>query len=184
MVLKNCFGQPYKLAGSIQQFDPENPEHDLFNLWDQEIIECGGSSIYYYELFVQKQTIDSLYREDRGKIYSNNPVQLYGYYDPVAAQNYQNMFGLDSPDEIKLEFNYRAVLKAIGHAPKIGSRLFTPHKRENWVIIQRAVDQFKMWGELHLILMCGRFQESTSDGDAKPIQKHPDFKLNEGHLLH
>jgi hypothetical protein len=124
-----------------------------------------------------------LYREDRGKIFSNQPIQLFGLYDPLAAQNYQNMFGLDGPDEIKIEFNYRDVLRTIGHPPKIGSRIYTPHKRENWVIVQRAVDQFKLWGELHLILMCSRFQTSTTDGDAKPIQKQPDFKLNSGALL-
>lgn len=183
MTLRNCDGTPYRVSGSIQQFDPENPEHDLFNLWDQEVIGMGGSPIFYYEVFIQRQTIDPLYREDRGKIFSTRPVQLYGYYDPIAAQNYQNMFGLDSPDEIKLEFNYRQVLKAIGHPPKIGSRLFTPHKRENWVIVQRAVGEFKMWGELHLILMCARFQESTTDGSGKPTQRQPDFKLNSGTLL-
>jgi hypothetical protein len=167
----------------MQQFDPENREHDLFNLWDQEIIQFGGSPIFYYEVFIQKNTVDPLYREDRGKIWSNNPVQLYTYYDPIASQNYMNMWGMDGPDDIKFEFNYRSVLKALGHPPKIGSRLFTPHKRENWVIVQRAVGEFKMWGELHLVLMCQRFQESLTDGSGKPIQKQPDFKLNEGSLL-
>ena len=56
-------GKPYKPAGSLQQFDPENTEHCLFNLWDQELIEIGGSPIFYYEVFIQSGTIDPLYRE-------------------------------------------------------------------------------------------------------------------------
>lgn len=167
----------------MQQFDPENREHDLFNLWDQEVIQFGGSPIFYYEVFIQKNTVDPLYREDRGKIFSNHPVQLWTYYDPQSSQNYMNMFGMDSPDDIKFEFNYRSVLKALGHPPKIGSRLFTPHRRENWVIVQRAVGEFKMWGELHLILMCQRFQESMTTGEGRVTQKQPDFKLNSGSLL-
>lgn len=167
----------------MQQFDPENREFDLFNQWDQEVIQFGGSPIFYYEVFIQKNTVDPLYREDRGKIFSNNPVQLWTYYDPQASQNYMNMFGMDSPDDIKFEFNYRAVLKALGHPPKIGSRLFTPHKRENWVVVQRNVSEFKFWGELHLILMCQRFQESVTTGEGRVTQKQPDFKLNSGSLL-
>lgn len=184
MAIKNCDGTPYQPAGSMQTFDPYNPEHDLFNQWDQELITFGGSPIFYYDLLLQRDTIDPLYREDRGKLWSTCEVQLYGLYEPIPAQNYMNTFGLDAPDEMKFEFNYRAVLKAIGHPPKIGARLFTPHKRENWVIVQRNVDQFKLWGELHVIIMAQRFQEGIVTGEGKIRQKMPDFKLNEGALLH
>lgn len=182
-MIRNCDGTPFRCVGSLQQFDPENPEFELFNQWDQEVIGIGGSPILYYEVFIGKNTIDPLYREDRGKLFATKPVELYGYYDPVAAQNYQNMFGLDSPDEIKIEFNFRSVMKVIGHPPKIGSRIFTPHKRENWQIVQRAVAEFKMWGELHLILMCSRFQESTTTNEGKVTQRQPDFKINSSSLL-
>lgn len=182
-MIKNCDGTPYQPSGSLQQFDPENRELDLLNLWDEELIELGGSPIFYYEVFIQKQTIHPILREDRGKIFYNNPVQLHCYYDPLASQNYQNMFGVDSPNEIQFQFNYNAVLKALGHPPKIGSRLFTPHKRENWVIVQRNLADFNFWGQLRLIIMASAFQESTTTNEGKSTQAQPDFKLNEGRLL-
>lgn len=183
-MIKNCDGTPFRLGGSIQQFDPENPEQNLFNMYDQEVIQMGGSPIFYYEMFLGKgNTIDPLYREDRGKFWSNCPVQLYGLYEPITSQNYMNMFGMDGPDDMQFEFNYRAVLKALGHPPRLGSRLFTPHKRENWQIVQRAVGEFKFWGELRLILLCQRFQESVTTGEGKVSQPQPDFKLNSGSLL-
>lgn len=182
-MIYDCNGRPYQVSGSLNQFDPENREHNMFNQWDQEQIEMGGTPIFYYEVFIQKQTIDPLFREDRGKIFSDTPIKLYGYYEPIPGQNHMNMFGIDSLDEMKFEFNYKSVLKAIGHPPKIGSRLFTPHKRENWVIIQRAVGEFQMWGELRLSIMCQRFQESSTTGEGKISQKQPNFKLNEGRLL-
>jgi hypothetical protein len=182
-MLKKCDGTPYRLAGNLSQFDPENREHDLFNLWDEEAIELGGTPIWYYAAFSTHNTIDPLYREDRGKVWSTVPIQLFCYYDPVPGQNYMNMFGLDSPDETQFDLNYRAVLKKLGHPPKLGSRLFTPHRREHWVIVQRNLGEFKMWGELRLSLMCQRFQESVTTNEGKVTQAQPDFKLNSGSLL-
>jgi len=177
-MLKDCNGRPYKAAGKYQHFNPENPEHDLFNQWDEEAIRIGGSPIFYYEVFIQPGTTDPLYIEDRGKIYSNNPVQLYCYYEPTHSQNAMGVFGIDAPDELVFEFNYRSVLRSIGHPPKIGSRLHTPHKREDWMIIQRNVGEFKLWGELRLQLLCQRFQESVTTGEGRVTQKKPDFKIN------
>ena len=176
-MIKKCDGSEYKLAGSLQQFDPENPEFNLFNLWDQEIIQMGGSPIFYYEVFIQQGTVDPIYYEDRGKIFSNNPIQLYCLYEPTPSQNALGPFGIDSPDEMMFEFNYKAVLDAVGHAPKIGSRLYTPHLRENWVIVQRNTGEFKMWGVMRLQILAQRFQESTTTGEGNVTQKTPDFKI-------
>lgn len=173
-MLKDCNGNPYKAAGSIQQYDPDNPEFALFNLWDQEAIHMGGTPIFYYEVFIQSGTVDPIYWEDRGKIFSNNPIQLYGLYEPIPSQNAIGAFGIDGPDEIILDFNYKEVLDLIGHPPKIGSRLYTPHLRENWVIVQRNLGEFKMWGAMRLQIMAQKFQESLTTGEGKITQKRLD----------
>jgi hypothetical protein len=179
MAIKNPDGSVYQPSGSLQQFDPTNLEHDLFNLWDQEVIEIGGAPIDYHNLFINISNIDELYVEARDKVWSKHPVQIYGFYNPIPSSNMLGMFGIDSPDEIMFEFNYRHVLKTLGHVPKIGARLYTPHKGENWVIIQRNVEVFKLWGELRLQLMCMRFQESLTTGEGKVTQnRRPDFKIN------
>ena len=177
MPILNKDGTPYQLTGSVQQFDPQNPNFDLFNLWDQEAILRGGSPIYYYEVVITDSMIDPIYLEARGKIISNNPVQLWCTYDPIPSQNLLNQFGIDAPDEMKFELNYRAVLQNVGHPPKIGSRLFTPHLRENWVIVQRNLGEFKLWGALRLELICQRFQEDVVTGEGKVSQKQPDLKI-------
>lgn len=171
--IRNPDGSPYEVSGSIEQFDPDDPQHELFNLWDQEAIRQGGSPILYYEVVISPQMIDKQYMEARGKIFSQFPVQLYCSYDPKNAQNLVNAFGIDAPDELEIEFNYRDVLQKVGHPPKIGSRLYTPHLRENWVIIQRNLGEFKMWGALRLTIIAQRFQESTTTGEGKVTQKNP-----------
>lgn len=179
MAILNPDGSIYKPTGSLTQFDPESSEHDLFNSYDQEVIEIGGAPLFYHEVFINMNTIDELYTEDRGKVWSNHPICIYGYYEPVPAQNFMSTFGIDSPDEMMFEFNYQHVLSKIKHPPKIGSRIYSPHKRENWVIIQRNLEVYKLWGELRLQLICQRFQESLSVGEGKVSQKSPSFKIND-----
>ena len=178
MAIFNQDGSEYRTNPSLQQFDPKNVEHDLFNIWDQEVIEIGGTPLFYYDVFINVNTIDDLYIEDRSKLYSQHPIEVIGYYDPVPNQNFQSMFGLDSPDEVMFEFNYRHVLQTIGHAPKIGSRIYTPHKCENWMVIQRNVEVFKMWGELRLQVMCERFQESLTTSGGTVTKKKPQFQID------
>jgi hypothetical protein len=173
----NSDGSCFQLTGSLQQFDPGNQEHDLFNIWDEEVIRQGGSPIFYYEVLIQPQTVDPLYVEDRGKLWAIKPIQLWCYYDPQPNQNAQGLFGIDAPDEMVFEFNYRDVLNRIGHAPKVGSRLFTPHKGENWEVIQRNDGEFKMWGQLRLQLICKKSQISNTSTGVNP-QPLTDFKLN------
>lgn len=178
MVILNPNGSKFVPIGTLQQFDPENIEHDLFNVWDQESIEIGGSPLFYYEIFINVNNIDQLYVEARDKLWSGHPIKVWAYYDPIPSQNMMGAFGIDSPDEMMFEFNYRHVLTHIGHAPKIGARIYSPHKRENWVVIQRNVEVFKLWGEIRLQVMCGRFQESLTTGEGKVTQREPDFKVN------
>lgn len=181
MAIKNPDGSTYQPSGTLAQFDPQNIEHDLFNLWDQEVIEIGGSPLMYYDLFINVSNIDELYVEARDKLWSPCPVTIYGYYNPIPSSNMMGTFGIDSPDEIMFEFNYRHVLKTLGKPPKIGARIFSPHKQENWQVIQRNVEVFKLWGELRLQVMCIRFQESLTTGEGRVTSRPPratDYKIN------
>lgn len=178
-MLKNPDGTPYKPVGSLEQFDPDNPERCLWNDWDAEWIKIYGSPIFYYEVFIQTGSLDKLYREDRGKIFSDNPITLYASYEPVVGQNYQNAFGIDSPDEVIFELNYREVLQKVGHPPKIGSRIYTPHRGENWVIIQRNIGETMLWSRMRIQILCQRFQESVTTGEGKVAEKKPDFDLGD-----
>jgi len=170
-------GRPFKVSGTRQQFNDQAPELTLFDRWDQEAIKIGGSPIYYYEVFVQPQTTDTLYMEDRGKLYSNTPVELWCVYEPIPSTNTQTAFGYDAPDEMKFEFNYRALLDAIGHPPAIGSMLRTPFLKEDWHIVQRNLGEFKMYKALRMELLCMRFQDDAVSGPSISTKKDIDYKI-------
>ena len=76
-----------------------------------------------------------------------------------------------------IEFNYRSVVRKLGHPPKIGSRLFTPFLKENWVIIERKTGEFKMYGVVRLQCICQRFQEDDVSGTSAQSQQNVDFKI-------
>lgn len=177
-MIHNPDGSVYAPTGTLQQFDPDNREHDLFNLYDQEVIEIAGSPLEYYDIFINLSSIDELYIESRDKLWSQHPVCLFGYYDPKPTSNHMSMFGIDSPDEMMFEFNYRHVLKTLGKPPKIGAIIFSPHKGEYWQVVQRNVEVFKLWGELRLQVMCTRFQESLTTGEGRVTRRAAGFKVN------
>jgi len=175
MPLLDNNGKPYRTSGTSQQFDPGNSQHNLFNLWDEDAIRLGGSPIYYYEMFISTGEIDTDYWECRGKLYSNNPIEIWAMYEPMAAQNYMSAFGVDSLNEIILECNTKSVIKAIGHMPKVGARIYTPHLGENWEIIQRNLGEFKMWGALRVQLICRQFQESVTTSSGRVTENSPNI---------
>ena len=75
------------------------------------------------------------------------------------------------------DMNYADVLKKIGHPPKIGSRIHTPHRNEDWVIIQRNIGETMLWSKVRLQVLCQKFQENITTGEGKVSNKKPEFKL-------
>lgn len=167
MALYNKDGSVYKPSGTLNQLAPESPSHDLFNLWDQEAIKLGGSPIFYYEVIIPSNTIDEQYIESRGKLFSQHPTELFAIYDPVPSQMSQGLFGIDGPDEMVFYVNYKATLDTLGHLPTVGSRIFSPHLRENWEITSRRLGDFHRWKVYRIEISCVRFQETLTNNKGK-----------------
>lgn len=180
MVIKREDGSDFT-TGQFQVFDPNSTKYDLFNSYDEELIRISGSPIFYYEIFIQFDTVDKLYLEDRNKIFSNFPIRLYGLYEPPEQVNNSTLFAIDNPDEsIVIEMNYKAVLRDLGHPPKVGSRIYTPHRGENWIVIDRKLTVFQQWGAMHVALTCKKFQETTTTGEGNVTQAKPDVSIIPG----
>jgi len=174
----NPDGTPYELNHQLITFDPTNPIHELINEWDNEMINISGSPILYYEVFIQSNTVDPLYIEDRGKMWSPIPCQLMAWYVPLASQNAQSEFGIDALEEIEFQLNYQSVLQTLGHPPKVGSRIYSPHRCQNWIIIQRDAADFILWGTVRLKLHCSVFQEDLATGIGRMTESTPTYKIN------
>jgi hypothetical protein len=179
MAIYNPDGSVYNPTGDMRQFDPDSPDHDLFNLWDQELIKISGTPLFYYECFIQEQGLDPIYWEDRSKLWSSNPVVLYAYHEPIPCRNDMTTHGIDGLDEMIFELNYQETLKLVGHPPKLRSRIYSPHLSDDWEIIQRNLGEFKKWGVLRLELICKRFQDNMVTDAGRTPQKEPDFHIDD-----
>ncbi len=169
-------GTPYRLAGQYQQFNPCSNQNALFSKWDEEVIRIGGSPLFYYEVLIQFSTMDKIFLEDRGKLFAPCPIQIYAFYEPPEQVAGSGLFQVDTPDmEVVFETNYNAVQCAIGHLPKIGSRIFSPHLCENWILIDRRSAEYRGWGVLRMQLHCRKFQETLTNNDGKVTEKNPDI---------
>src|ERR1700683_5244818 len=123
-MIKKPDGTPYKPLGSLQQYDPRSPKEDLFNKYDAEMIRLSGAPVLYYEVLIQIPNVDPIYMEDRTKLFSPIPLQMYAFFEPPEQQNMSGLFQIDTPDEeVIYELNYKETLSIIGHPPKIGSRI-------------------------------------------------------------
>ena len=173
MAIRNTDGTIYKTSGSLSQLIPDSPTNELFNKWDQETIHLGGSPVLYYEVFIPRSGIDNLYIESRNKMWSQTPVELFAVYEPIPSQLNQGLFGIDGPDVLVLSVNYTEIVDTLGHLPIIGSRIFTPHLRENWEIIDRKLGDFYRWKVYSLQIHCQRFQETLTTGEGRVSQGPP-----------
>jgi hypothetical protein len=174
MAIKNPDGSAYTFTGSYQQYGTQNlAQLKLLDFWDQQVIMQGGSPLFYYEVFIPTAVIDKTYMEARSKLYSPNQIQIWGMYEPIASQNFITAFGWDSPDDIVFDTNAKSIIQTIGHMPKIGSRIHSPHLSENWEIVQRNLGDFKMWGAFRLQIICKRFSESKTTSEGRVTQNNP-----------
>jgi hypothetical protein len=178
-MIRNSDGTPYQVSGTLNIFNPANTEErSLLNQFDSEIIRINGTPLCYYEFLADASSINNLYFEARSALFDQNPITLYAYYDPITSQNYQDMFGIDSRNMMTFELNYDATVAAIGHLPVVGSRLYSPHRGENWVIIQKGAGDWKLWGQIRLLLECQQFQETSTRGEGKVTQPRDGYKIN------
>lgn len=176
MPILNPDGTPYRLT-PYQNYDPNNPDIDLFDEWDAESIRMGGTPVYYYKCFVT--AIDRTYLESRSKIWADQPIELFATYDPVAAQQALGPYGIDSLDEITLDCNYKDVIRRVGEMPRPGSRIMTPHLREHWEVIQCSLAEFRGWRAVRLQIVCQRFPTSLTDNSEKGQQDMPQYRIDD-----
>lgn len=171
-------GSTYQTKGSVQQFDPKGSANELFNRYNKEIIEIGGSPIFYHELFIPSQSIDKLYIESRSKMWSQHPIEVMASYEPLAPQLRMSLFGPDGHSESMVFYtNYQHFLERVGHPPVIGSRIYTPQMKENWEVLDRRTGGFQNWGIVVLEIHCKLFQESLTTGEGRVSQPKQDYDI-------
>lgn len=136
-------------------------------------IDNAGFPIVVTGVLKPDTKVERLYLEDGCKVFnSQTPILLYGFYDYPSEGNYMNMFGIDAPDEMEIEFNEENVLKKLGMLPEIATVLRI--EDATWTVIQRKRIYNRFIGRYRLSLTVTRYQESVTTGEGKVAK--PNFK--------
>ena len=148
----------------LNLFNENNPDIQYFNKMDQEIIELGGSDMYYIKWY-QSDNYDKLFEEDREKLYGPEKILLRGHYPPIPLNQEMSKFGVNFGNDQQFTFNKDYLLKKLGCEPKPGD-IIQPRFQNVYFEIKEVQDQgFQVYGVYHLVL------SAQLKKDVEPIMK-------------
>lgn len=151
--------------GSYNFFDSTNPDINLFNLVDDEMIKISGSEILYYA-YIQGQTqFDEVYMEARNKSVSKDPILVYGHYEPKVLEENLSQFGIELTNDQLFVFNKTHMEQRIKGNLKPGDVLQPKFQNQRYEIIEVQEDSFEIYGVYHLVCSAKLLRDSADVQD-------------------
>lgn len=141
---------PEILGGTpLSLFDQNNPDINLFNMVDDEIIRLSGSELLYYK-FHYSHDEDEVYKEARSKVHSKEPVTVYGHYDPTVLEQSLSEFGIEITNDQEFLFNKTYITQALSREPMEGDIIKPKFQNQKYEIHEVQEDSFEIYGVYHL----------------------------------
>lgn len=163
-MIKNPDGTPYEL-GQIGHYDHKNPDHELFDSYDQEMIDIAGADIDYYRVVVDSN-VDPIYHEQRQKLFLQQPVRLQSVWEPATPAWGDIGVGWSSEESMMFSFNLPDFLEKVKEMPRIGSLILTCDEGVYWEIVNTQInvpESRKMWGKHRIIVQATKHQGTITD---------------------
>ena len=151
--------------GQLNFFDPTNPDINLFNLVDDEMIKISGSEILYYEYVQGDAQFDEVYMEARNKPLSKQPVLVYGHYEPKVLEENLSQFGIELTNDQLFVFNKTYMEQRIRGHLKPGDVLKPKFQNQKYEVIEVQEDSFEIYGVYHLVCSAKLLRDSTDVQD-------------------
>ena len=150
-----------KLEGGtpLSFYDPENPDVNLFNLIDDEIIRISGSPLKYFKAYIQ-DSYDDVYLEAKNKAVVSEPLLVYGHYEPSIVEEVLSNFGIELTNDQMFIFNKSYIEKMLNRSPQIGDQITPEFQKQKYEIIEVQEDSFEMYGVYHILCTAKLLRES------------------------
>jgi len=136
--------------GILNLFDLENPDIELFNVVDEELIRIAGSPIYLYK-FLESKANDDIYQEDTMKAISQDPDLLWGHYEPKPIDENITEFGIVLENDQTFTFNKAYAERVLGRPPMAGDILQPKFQNLKYEIYEVQEDSFDVYGVYHFL---------------------------------
>tara|TARA_Y100000310_G_scaffold239541_1_gene243155 strand:+ start:137 stop:706 length:570 start_codon:yes stop_codon:yes gene_type:complete len=160
------------IESELSLFDPTNPDINLFNLVDDEIIRLAGSKLLYYKYHQVDQDFDAVYMEQRNKPISSDPVIVYGHYEPRALEENLTQFGIELQNDQVFVFNKDYIERRLSRRPHPGDVVMPKFQNQKYEIFEVQEDSFEAYGVFHLTCSAKLLR------DTEAIQDQPLLKVS------
>lgn len=148
----------------LSLFDQNNPDINLFNLVDDEVIRLGGSKLYFYKYYPSKE-YDPVYMESRNKPISKESILVHGHYDPVSMTENLTQFGIELENEQLFTFNKSYIERKLGRPVIAGDVIKPAFQEQRYEIFQVVEDSFESYGVYHLVCSARLLRDSETSQD-------------------
>tara|TARA_R110000851_G_scaffold71288_1_gene158758 strand:+ start:1838 stop:2401 length:564 start_codon:yes stop_codon:yes gene_type:complete len=140
-----------KLEGGtpLSFFDPENPDVNLFNLIDDEIIRIAGSPLQYFKSYISED-FDDVYLEAQNKTIASEPIIVHGHYEPSVVEEVMSNFGIELTNDQLFVFNKSYIESTLNRPPSIGDQIKPQFQNQKYEIIEVQEEGFEMYGVYHM----------------------------------
>lgn len=131
-------------------YDKTNPDINLFNLVDDEMIRISGSKLYYYKYMRTEASFDDVYMEERSKVINDQPIVVHAFYAPKPMEEDLGQFGITVENDQIFTFNKSYIEQKIGRTPIPGDVVMTHFQKVKYGIFQVQENSFDMYGVYHV----------------------------------
>jgi hypothetical protein len=153
----------------LSLFDRTNPDLNLFNLVDDELIKLSGSKMYFYK-YMRSEDYDPVYMEARNKPVSKIPIIVHGHYEPESLNEELTNFGIELKNDQLFTFNKSYIEKKLGR-PVIPGDIIKPFfQNQKYEIFQVIEDSFEAYGVYHLVCNAKLLRDSADVQDTPVIK--------------
>ena len=156
--------------GQLNFFDPANPDINLFNIVDDEMIKIAGSEILYYPYLQGETQYDAVYMEARNKPIAKDPVLVYGHYEPKVLEENLSQFGIELTNDQIFIFNKAYMEQRIRGHLKPGDVLQPRFQNMRYEIFEVQEDSFEIYGVYHLVCAAKLLRDSSAVQDTPLTQ--------------
>jgi len=143
--------ETYKQGNSkLNMYDPSNPDTNMFNLVDGELVAIAGSELFIYR-YARDNSFDPVYDEHRGKVVYLIPVRAYGHYDPRPVEENLSEFGIELTNDQVFTFNKAHVENSL-QRPLVPGDIIKPRFQNLFFeVYEVQEDSFESYGVFHLV---------------------------------
>tara|TARA_R110002051_G_scaffold1143_9_gene5843 strand:+ start:8061 stop:8663 length:603 start_codon:yes stop_codon:yes gene_type:complete len=147
-------------GGELNFFDPANPDINLFNMVDDEMIRISGSEIFYYPYMQGDSQFDEVYMEERNKPIAREPITVYGHYEPKVLEETLSQFGIELTNDQIFVFNKSYMEQRIKGYLKAGDVLQPRFQNQKYEVFEVQEDSFEIYGVYHLVCSAKLLRDS------------------------